>query len=182
MGGMLNRPQLPARHRLDVDAYYKMAEAGGMLLALTAATLAHETKGLLIGESADPAIIASILDLAAEIDGVANANGVLTIHLAPDQILVALSLEFADQLTTPIIEAKVLDLERRLRARHPSHRRFRQAADFRGIRNDLRASIRSHFRHIGLCIAIAPATVQHLGSGRQLLGRRLVRTDWMAAS
>ena len=28
MGGMQNRPREPARHRLDVDAYYKMAEAG----------------------------------------------------------------------------------------------------------------------------------------------------------
>jgi len=28
MGQTLERPQAPARHRLDVDAYYKMAEAG----------------------------------------------------------------------------------------------------------------------------------------------------------
>ncbi len=28
MGGMQNRPREPTRHRLDVDAYYKMAEAG----------------------------------------------------------------------------------------------------------------------------------------------------------
>jgi Uma2 family endonuclease len=28
MGETLERPQAPARHRLDVDAYYKMAEAG----------------------------------------------------------------------------------------------------------------------------------------------------------
>jgi Uma2 family endonuclease len=28
MGKILERPQSPSRHRLDVDAYYKMAEAG----------------------------------------------------------------------------------------------------------------------------------------------------------
>ena len=28
MGEILERPQAPTRHRLDVDAYYKMAEAG----------------------------------------------------------------------------------------------------------------------------------------------------------
>jgi Uma2 family endonuclease len=28
MGEILERPRTPARHRLDVDAYYKMAEAG----------------------------------------------------------------------------------------------------------------------------------------------------------
>ncbi|VFU16504.1 cation diffusion facilitator family transporter [Methylocella tundrae] len=92
----------------------------GVVLALTAVVLARETKGLLIGESADPSIIDAILRLAGEIDGVANANGVLTIHLAPDQILVALSLEFADNLTTPMIEARVLELEQRLHASHPS--------------------------------------------------------------
>jgi hypothetical protein len=28
MGEILEGPQAPTRHRLDVDAYYKMAEAG----------------------------------------------------------------------------------------------------------------------------------------------------------
>ncbi len=28
MGAVLERPQAPARHRLDVGAYYRMAEAG----------------------------------------------------------------------------------------------------------------------------------------------------------
>ena len=64
--------------------------------------------------------MASILRLAEKVDGVAHANGALMIHLAPDQILVALSLEFADALTTPKVEATVSELERRLRARHPS--------------------------------------------------------------
>jgi cation diffusion facilitator family transporter len=91
----------------------------GLVLALTAVLLARETKGLLIGESADPAIVDSIRKLAEEIDGVSQANGVLTIHLAPDQIVAAFSLEFADQLTTPMIEAKVCELEDRLRALHP---------------------------------------------------------------
>jgi divalent metal cation (Fe/Co/Zn/Cd) transporter len=67
----------------------------GCILALTAAVLAYETKGLLIGESAHPDMIASILRLAEKVDGVAHANGALTTHL-PDQILVALSLEFAE--------------------------------------------------------------------------------------
>jgi divalent metal cation (Fe/Co/Zn/Cd) transporter len=48
-----------------------------------------------------------------------HANGVLTIHLAPREILVALSLEFADDLRTPEIEAKVIELERRVRLSHP---------------------------------------------------------------
>jgi cation diffusion facilitator family transporter len=91
----------------------------GLVLATTAALLAQETKGLLIGEAADPAIVESIMLIANEMDGVAHANGVLTVHLAPQQIAVALSLEFADELLTPDIEVKVQNLERLLRNLHP---------------------------------------------------------------
>jgi cation diffusion facilitator family transporter len=92
----------------------------GIVLAVTAILLARETKSLLIGERADQAIVDSIMALAATIDGVAHANGVLTVHLGPKQIVVALSLEFADQLRTSEIEAKVAELEDRIRAKHPA--------------------------------------------------------------
>ena len=92
----------------------------GLVLAVTAGLLARETKGLLIGERADQRIHDSILRIAAGMDGVAHANGVLTIHLAPQQIMVALSLEFADELRTPEIEAKVIELENRVRLMHPA--------------------------------------------------------------
>ena len=91
----------------------------GLVLAITAALLLRETKSLLIGERADPAIVDSIRRLAADMEGVAKANGVLTVHLAPRQILVALSLEFADELNTSAIEAKVTELEHRICLKHP---------------------------------------------------------------
>jgi len=91
----------------------------GVLLATTATLLARETKGLLMGEAADPAIVAALLGLAKDMSGVANANGILTVHMGPRQIVVALSLEFADDLTTPGIEAKISELEQRLRLAHP---------------------------------------------------------------
>jgi cation diffusion facilitator family transporter len=91
----------------------------GLILAVTAWLLARETKSLLIGEPADPKLVASILHVVEQIDGVAHANGVLTVHLAPEEILVALSLEFADELRTPEIEAKVIELERCVRVSHP---------------------------------------------------------------
>jgi cation diffusion facilitator family transporter len=91
-----------------------------LVLAITATFLARETKGLLIGEPADPAIVMSLLRIAREMEGVAHANGVLTVHLAPQQIVVALSLEFADALTTPAIELRVSQLEERLRELHPA--------------------------------------------------------------
>jgi divalent metal cation (Fe/Co/Zn/Cd) transporter len=82
--------------------------------------LAWETKGLLIGEAVDQPIIDSIMRVADGMEGVAHANGIITVHLAPEQILVALSLEFADELKTPDIELKIAELERRVRHLHPT--------------------------------------------------------------
>ena len=91
----------------------------GFVLGVTATLLARETKGLLIGERADRSIVDAITRHAEEIEGIAHANGILTVHLAPQQIVVALSLEFADELRTPEIEAKVSELERRMCQLHP---------------------------------------------------------------
>ena len=91
----------------------------GLVLALTSALLARESKGLLIGEPAAPGIAAAIEGLAGSEPGVIAVNDVFTVHLAPDQIVVALSLEFADKLRTPQIEASVVHIEERVRAAHP---------------------------------------------------------------
>jgi cation diffusion facilitator family transporter len=91
----------------------------GLVLAFTASVLARESKGLLIGERADPQLADSIEALAISEPGVAGANGIMTVHLAPQQIVAALSLEFDDELRAPRIEAAVADLEQRVRERHP---------------------------------------------------------------
>jgi cation diffusion facilitator family transporter len=91
----------------------------GLVLAVTASLLARETKSLLIGEAADPSLVNSITRLSEKIKGIAHANGILTIHLAPQQVVIALSLEFADELRTPEIEAKVAELERLVCQSHP---------------------------------------------------------------
>jgi divalent metal cation (Fe/Co/Zn/Cd) transporter len=57
--------------------------------------------------------------IARQQDGVERVNGLLTVHLAPDQIVVALSVEFSDRLTTPEIEQRIAALEAALRKAHP---------------------------------------------------------------
>jgi len=91
----------------------------GGILGTTAAILARETKGLLIGERASEKLNRSLILLACHEEGVADANGALTVHLAPDQIVANLSLEFEDELRAPQIEDCVLSLERRIHERHP---------------------------------------------------------------
>lgn len=90
----------------------------GLVLGITAVFLARETKGLLIGEQASALLEKSILEIAAQDPAVQRANGVITTHMAPDQIVVALSLEFKDEMTTPQIEACVERLETRLKKEH----------------------------------------------------------------
>jgi cation diffusion facilitator family transporter len=91
----------------------------GCVLGTVAVVLAIETKSLLIGEPARPEVEESIKRLAADDPCIRQVNGVITVHLAPDQIMVAISLEFDDSLATPAIEDRVEQLEGRVRAAHP---------------------------------------------------------------
>jgi len=90
-----------------------------ILLAATSFFLARETKGLLIGEQAHTRVQARLLQIADASDAIAHANGIFTAQLGPDHVLAALSAEFEDHLTTPQIEACIVDLENQFRAAHP---------------------------------------------------------------
>ena len=91
----------------------------GMLLALAALLLARETKELLIGESAGRAVDADICRIAGEDMAIRSANGVFTVQLGPDQIVVSLSAEFEDSLTTIEIEESIRRIESKIRESHP---------------------------------------------------------------
>lgn len=91
----------------------------GVVLGGVAVLLARESKSLLIGEPAARGLNDSILRIAGAQSSVTGANGVLTVQLAPDQIVAALSLEFADELSAADIEESVIEIERKVRAAHP---------------------------------------------------------------
>ncbi len=91
----------------------------GLVLAFVCWVLVRESKGLLIGEPASSDFSRSILACVEKQDGVDGANGVVAMHLAPDQIVVTLSLEFSDELRTPQIEDAVRSVEARIRDKHP---------------------------------------------------------------
>ncbi|MBZ9871476.1 cation diffusion facilitator family transporter [Mesorhizobium sp. BR1-1-9] len=90
-----------------------------LILGATAAFLARESKGLLIGEPASPAVQKEVLAIAQQDPAVQRANGVLTVHLGPEEIVAGLSIEFGDHLSAPEIEACVERLEARLRKEMP---------------------------------------------------------------
>jgi len=89
------------------------------VLATSAMLLARETKGLLIGEPAHPAVSDAILAIAAGDAGVRCANGVLTVQMGPSQVVATLSAEFEDALTTPQIEACINRIEKQAKVTHP---------------------------------------------------------------
>jgi divalent metal cation (Fe/Co/Zn/Cd) transporter len=91
----------------------------GVVLAVSSILLARETKQLLIGEPAHPHVRASILKIAADDEGIRNANGLITVQLGPQQIVAALSAEFEDALTTGEIERCVNRLEDAIKSEHP---------------------------------------------------------------
>jgi cation diffusion facilitator family transporter len=90
-----------------------------ILLGLTALALARESKGLLIGEPASRDLRQSVLVIAREMSGIKQAEIVFTVHLAPEQVVVALNLEFCDDLIVPDVENITSDLERAIHAAHP---------------------------------------------------------------
>lgn len=89
----------------------------GAILAVTAVFLARESKALLMGEAALPQVQDDILAIARADPDVEQVNGLTTVHLGPDQIVVALSLEFKDDRATGDIEGCVERIEAKLRGK-----------------------------------------------------------------
>lgn len=91
----------------------------GGILAFTAALLAYECKGLLTGESASRATVAEIERIVVEQPGVNRMNELLTMHFGPHDVLLNVSLDFADRLSSAEVESTVSTLERRIKDRFP---------------------------------------------------------------
>lgn len=95
----------------------------GLVLVGMAIFLMVETHGLLVGEAADPDIVAAIREVARAEPGVHHVNEVLTQHLGPDDILVNVSLDMDDDLSAGEVERMVERLDRALKERHAKVRR-----------------------------------------------------------
>ncbi len=89
------------------------------ILAATAIFLARESKGLLMGEPASPQVQAKIMEIVQNDPAVQRANGVLTVHIGPTEIVAGLSIEFEDHLTAPEIESCIERLETELQRELP---------------------------------------------------------------
>ncbi len=95
----------------------------GCLLIGTSIWLARETKGLLIGESADPEIVAGINDIVQQSSIVDGVNEVLTMHMGPEFILVTMSVDFVDSASADMVERQIGSLDLEIKERFPRVKR-----------------------------------------------------------
>ncbi|MDX1400855.1 MAG: cation diffusion facilitator family transporter [Kiloniellales bacterium] len=112
----------------------------GLILAFTAAFLAYESRGLLIGESADAKVVTGIRKLVAQKPGIGRVNELLTMHLGPRDVLLNLSLDFEDRLTSGQVEAVISELEVSIKSEFPEITRvFIEAQDWLAHQHSLRS-------------------------------------------
>jgi cation diffusion facilitator family transporter len=91
----------------------------GVLLAATALFMGKETKSLLLGESADPALLRKIrLQLLKE-ESISRVIHIRSLHLGAEDILLAIKAEFDPQLNTRQICNLINGIESELRQRYP---------------------------------------------------------------
>jgi cation diffusion facilitator family transporter len=113
----------------------------GIILAGTAAFLAFESQSLLTGESADPATREGIRAIAAAESGVEGLNDARTMHFGPNEILVALSLDFRNDLSAADVEDTVARLEQKIRAAYPQAGRIYVEAQSFASHSAVRAAV-----------------------------------------
>lgn len=103
----------------------------GLILAGTAAWLAYEIKGLLIGESARPEIVKGVKEIAKSYPKIKHINEILTLHMGPDFILLNLSVDFADSLLAGDLEDTISRLDRQIKQAYPKIKRIFVEAEAR---------------------------------------------------
>jgi len=104
----------------------------GVLLCVVAFVLAWVTHGLLIGESAAPEDRSRVLALAKGVDGVEGVTQLLTMHLGPDVVLLALKVAFRPTLTVREVEDVTNRIEVAIRGAMPQMRKIFIEADSHG--------------------------------------------------
>lgn len=105
-------------HEPRFDAIASLAI--GCLLILTAVFLARETLSLMTGESASSEVLAAVQTVLDGDRRIERIDEILSMHLGPSDILLGISLDFCDDLTSEEIELAVYDLDAKLRACQPS--------------------------------------------------------------
>jgi len=101
----------------------------GVLLCVIGLTLARDTRSLLIGESATPETRRRALELARSTPGVADVTQLLSMHLGPDTVILALKVRFSPGIAVEEVERITDAIEDRIRNEMPQMTRIFVEAD-----------------------------------------------------
>jgi len=104
----------------------------GLLLMVVAVFIARDTHGLLVGERATPEMEARVQALIEGTPGVRRLTQLLTMHLGPDFVLLAVKVAFTEGLVVEEVERVIDELERRVRADVPEMKKIFVEPDSRG--------------------------------------------------
>ena len=116
----------------------------GLVLAVVAFILARSSRGLLLGEAAHPNALAAIKQAIESHPNVEAVTELLTMHLAPKQILINANLKLRPNLRTDDIENSILEIEERIKSAEPKvEMMFIEVA--RGPQAGKRAPVQEHF-------------------------------------
>ncbi len=109
----------------------------GLILAVTASCLAFECKGLLCGEAANELVVYGVRQILKEESNVLHINEVLTMHLGPADILLNISLDFEDGISSIEVEETISRMEINIKGQFPEIKRvFIEAQSWLGHRKN----------------------------------------------
>jgi cation diffusion facilitator family transporter len=91
----------------------------GVVLAIVAFVLARMSRGLLLGEAATPKTVERIRQAILEHPNVVQVVELLTMHLAPRQILINSHINLRDDLATDDIEQTIGEIEELIKRAEP---------------------------------------------------------------
>lgn len=95
----------------------------GIVLILTAFWLAKESKGLLIGESANADVRNAIHELLVKEQRIDDINEIVTLHMGPNFVIATISVDFSSNLTADQVEAAVTEINAQIKQIDPRLRR-----------------------------------------------------------
>ncbi len=96
----------------------------GCILAAVAIILSIECKGLLIGEAASKETLQNVRNIINAEKSILELNELRSMHLGPQDILITISVDFADGIKAEDIEKTISNLETQIKGQHPFVKRL----------------------------------------------------------
>ena len=96
----------------------------GLLLVAVSGLLAKESRSLLMGESADEEQLHAVVTLTTADASVARVLRPLSMHLAPEEIILILTVVFQEHLSSSEVAASVSRIRATIQQEHPDFRQI----------------------------------------------------------